>query len=202
MSPEEFELLVHRLYFFNLTADEALQILRDNLDKSTFGEIYTKEQQEWAAAADTNPLARFPLDDRDRQEAFFRAVEDVCRGVDKIQEDYPAYVPLPSPPVRDTTARQARPRGFRCIYGRARYHVARTLISHGVALSFQNRPRGDTPDVCISLLASSPVPSNDIFSPERARTNAKWQPGKKNAPATTMLYRTMVFEKPSLWIGL
>lgn len=93
MSPEELELLVERFCFFNLTANEALQVLRDRFDKQTFTEIYSREEREWKATADMNPLAKFPLNDSDQQEAFFQAVEGVCREVDKIQSDYPAYVP-------------------------------------------------------------------------------------------------------------
>ena len=92
MSPEELELWASRVCFFNLAAEDALQVLRDDLNEATFAEIYTSEEREWRAGADTNPCARFPLHDSDRQDAFFRAVEDACRGVDKIRGgDYPAY---------------------------------------------------------------------------------------------------------------
>ena len=155
---EGLELLVQRVCLFNKTADEALQVLRDNLDEQIFGEIYTKEKMDWEKTADTNPLARFPLNDGDRQDVFFREVEDLCRGAYEIQ-DYPAYVPLilHSAYVL-TTARQARPCGFHCVYGRARYRLAWTLISCRVPPWSPNRPVGISPDVRISLLAFPPFP--------------------------------------------
>jgi len=100
LSPEEIKLWVDRFCFFYNTAEDALQVLRDKLDKATFIEIYTREEEEWRAGADMNPCARFPLNDTNQQNAFFLLVEGVCRGFDKVLcGDYNAYVPpvlLPS----------------------------------------------------------------------------------------------------------
>jgi len=87
---EELELWVNRYCFFNLTADEALQVLRDRLDNQTFTEIHSIEESQWKA----NPLAWFPPNDSDRQELFFRAIEKMCKGVEKMQNDYHACVLL------------------------------------------------------------------------------------------------------------
>jgi len=200
MSHEELELLAIRYSFFHVAGDEALQVVHDHVDWSTYGEIYNTVEREWKATGDTNPLARFPLNDRDKQEEFFRAVEDVCRGVNKIRGDYPAYVSFISHPSYVLTAvRQARPRVFRCIYGRVRYHHARSPVSQRVAPSLHNHRSGNTPHVGIPSLASSHAPSNNF---PRSATNMSRISAREQPPASTMLYKTKAFKKwPTLELG-
>ena len=78
MSPEELKSWTDRFCFFYEAEEDALQVLRDNLDEPTFAEIFSREQEEWTAGADTNPCARFPLNDRGQQDVFFSTAEGVC----------------------------------------------------------------------------------------------------------------------------
>lgn len=89
----ELEFWVQRTCRFHNTTEEALQVLRDDLNHRTFIEVYEKEA-EWRAGADKNPCAVFPLNDPVQQEVYFQAVEDMCDSVDRVpKDDYPAYAP-------------------------------------------------------------------------------------------------------------
>lgn len=88
LSPAESELWVQRVCLYHNAAEDALQVLRDNLGVKLFTEIYESAEAEWnAEGPDKNPCFSFPLHDSIAQTLFFQAVDEVCKGVDQIPKD-------------------------------------------------------------------------------------------------------------------